>query len=68
MNYKEVCECLCYYDKRNPNCCSELEDKPDDCHCANCFYGRDKLARELLTLIRPKKKSKKKYSIYLWQP
>ena len=68
MNYKEVCGYLCNYDKRNPNYCPEFGDKSDDCYCDNCFYGRDKLARELLTFIRPKKKPKKKYSIYLWQP
>ena len=56
---KEVYENLCMSDPRNPN----FEDmygeddvdvipKPHrlSCMCDNCFYGRDKLAREILQL------------------
>ena len=49
-------ESLCYFDPRNPN----GNPVPDDddprgprelgCACDNCFYGRDKLAMEVIRL------------------
>ena len=55
MDIKKVYENLCWYDPRNPDYV-----KPDDndivsaprknCSCDNCFYGRDKLAMEILDL------------------
>ena len=48
---------LCYFDPRNPNG-NPLPDDDDDprqprelgCACDNCFYGRDKLAMEIIRL------------------
>jgi hypothetical protein len=49
----DVLENLCSYDKRNPNNVID-EDEPEEprtnCYCDNCFYGRDKLAEEILRL------------------
>lgn len=49
-------ESLCYFDKRNPNG-NPLPDDDDPreprelgCACDNCFYGRDKLAVEVIRL------------------
>lgn len=52
MDIKEVCEKLCYYDKRNPdNMVLDSGKKPRvDCYCDNCFYGRDQLALEIIAL------------------
>jgi len=57
MTRQEVLECLCCYDKRNPNY-SDFEylgeDTPEprkDCYCDNCFRGKDRLALELLKYI-----------------
>jgi len=56
----EILNALCYYDERSPS-----YTKPDqwdidngyttpprlrDCSCDNCFYGRDKLALEIIKL------------------
>jgi len=54
---------LCYYDRRNPDSCIGLEYGMDqeeidatgdfakpNCGCDNCFYGRVKLAEEILKL------------------
>lgn len=54
---------LCIYDQRNPNFSISEEygyDKEEidstgnfakpNCHCDNCFYGRHKLAEEILKL------------------
>ena len=39
---------LCWYDRRNPNYCEEIEDPPaprqEGCGCDPCFYGKDRLA------------------------
>jgi hypothetical protein len=61
MTIKEISENLCYYDKRNPDCAVDDEDieahkksllkKNKTCSCDNCFYGRTKLAEELLEII-----------------
>ena len=66
MDKKEILENLCYYDKRNPNCTADDETISDHksslerdskkrgyevkCACDNCFYGRTKLANELLRI------------------
>ncbi len=56
MDAREVAENLCYYDKRNPggafvNDPGEYAEKPAGlCYCDNCFYGRDKLAKEIIKL------------------
>lgn len=59
MDLKDVCDKLCYYDDRSPEyadmleCYDEIDVKPEprkDCYCDNCFYGRDKLALEILRL------------------
>lgn len=47
MTELEIKENLCWFDPRNPNY-PEGEERRDDCHCDNCFYGRDKLANEIL--------------------
>ena len=55
MTRDEILENLCAYDLRNPY---GVSPDPDDyreprgnCHCDNCFYGRDKLAVALLDLM-----------------
>jgi hypothetical protein len=64
MTTEEILQSLCYYDKRNPDCTADDEDIEDHktqllrvskklgynktCSCDNCFYGRTKLAEELL--------------------
>jgi hypothetical protein len=60
MEEKEILENLCYYDKRNPDSTIDDEDieayqksllkKNKTCSCDNCFYGRTKLANELLKI------------------
>lgn len=56
MELNEIYEKLCYYDERNPDSVAlELEvheRKPprENCFCDNCFYGRDRLALEILRL------------------
>ena len=40
-------EYLCWYDPRHPDFTGE-EDKPENCCCDNCFYGKHKLADALL--------------------
>ena len=70
MTTEEILESLCYYDKRNPDCTADEEDIADHkaqllrlskklgynktCNCDNCFYGRTKLAEELLKVISTK--------------
>lgn len=47
---------LCYHDPRNPHYTElGLEDerespRPKGCACDNCFYGRDRLAVEVIRL------------------
>jgi len=64
MTKEEILQSLCYYDKRNPDCTADDEEIQDHktqllkaskklgynkgCSCDNCFYGRTKLAEELL--------------------
>jgi hypothetical protein len=55
MTLEEVYEKLCVYDKRSPYwadlCDPETDQKRrDECFCDNCFYGRDRLALEILRL------------------
>ena len=71
MELQEILENLCYYDKRNPDCTLDDEDIKDHeemlrrqekklgykkgCSCDNCFYGRTKLAEELIKYHNQKK-------------
>jgi hypothetical protein len=54
MSDQEIKINLCYYDPENPNSnldAYEDEDRPkprNECCCDNCFYGRDKLAMQLI--------------------
>jgi hypothetical protein len=56
MPLDEVFANLCTKDARNPvyyDIYGDDEDKPiprDSCSCDNCFYGRDKLAMEIIRL------------------
>jgi len=50
MNETEILSNLCYHDPRNPDYTDDDDDKPENCYCDNCFYGRDKLAKEILRL------------------
>ena len=56
LTLEEIKGNLCYYDAENPNnnldCYYDEEERPkprENCHCDNCFYGRDKLARYILS-------------------
>ena len=64
MTEQEIKEELCYYDTRNPDNVAiygmteeEIkeegygEHKKENCSCDNCFYGRTKLAEELLKYV-----------------
>ena len=64
MNRKEILTNLCYYDLRNPigviDDIGAVEDIKEynygnyaqkDCYCDACFYGRTKLAEELLKYV-----------------
>lgn len=53
MELAEILSNLCYYDKRNPDCDTEDENHVSGqgkCYCDNCFYGRTKMAEEILRL------------------
>lgn len=52
MTADEIYKNLCIYDERYPlhNDLDLDNVKPDDCHCDNCFYGRNKLALHALKL------------------
>lgn len=55
MNQDEILLNLCWYDSRNPDYIEPFDDDDlrqprDNCFCDNCFYGRDKLALEILRL------------------
>ena len=66
MTEQEIKGELCYYDLRNPDGVNayglldaeEIKEegygnhKKDDCSCDNCFYGRTKMAEELLKVIK----------------
>ncbi len=51
----DVLQSLCIWDTRNPNSQPRDEDDPaprePGCACENCFYGRDRLAIELLRSV-----------------
>jgi hypothetical protein len=56
MTKEEILGKLCYYDSRNPENQIDDDDVPlpkarEGCYCDNCFYGRTKLADELLKYI-----------------
>lgn len=54
MKTEDIYSNLCAYDPRNPNYYYDEEwdigykERPKNCSCDNCFYGRDRLANELL--------------------
>lgn len=59
MDNDTILESLCHNDPRNPmyediwiDYDKEEIPKPrqDNCYCDNCFYGKDKLAMEILRL------------------
>jgi len=53
MTLEEVKSRLCFYDPRNPYSLfdpCDPESQSRDCSCDNCFYGRAKLAEEILML------------------
>lgn len=71
MTIEEIKSKLCYYDRRNPDFSIIEENGYDkeyidatgdfarkDCYCDNCFYGRAKLAEELLLQISKLKEIK----------
>lgn len=55
LTIEEIKRNLCYYDPENPHNnlgLYEEDERPtprDNCYCDNCFYGRDKLARYILS-------------------
>lgn len=60
MSITEIYESLCHYDKRNPSGTQDDDEVADHkqsllkdkrCFCDNCFYGRTKLAEELLKYL-----------------
>lgn len=61
MTIEEIKLNLCYNDERNPDyndlhsddCEEEEHVRQDNCFCDNCFYGRTKLANELLLILQP---------------
>lgn len=51
MNQKEILLSLCYHDERNPlNTGDAKPPRQETCLCDNCYYGKDKLAMEILRL------------------
>ena len=58
LTVESVYESLCSYDSRNPlyedlaySFEGDEKSKPrDGCLCDNCFYGRDRLAMEVIRL------------------
>lgn len=67
MDKQEILSNLCYYDKRNPDSSQDDEEiadhkknleKKNVCYCDNCFYGRTKLANELLNTLELLNKNK----------
>ena len=58
MNLTYIKTNLCSYDPQNPNNCIDdwcrengRQPAENGCGCDNCFYGRDKLARQCLALL-----------------
>ena len=68
MSDQEIKINLCYYDPENPNSnldAYEDEDRPqprNECGCDNCFYGRDKLAMQLIEAKRERDEAQDKYA------
>jgi len=56
MKEETIFENLCIYDERNPNYYQGGFDEDEkrkpriNCNCDNCFYGKDKLALEIIKL------------------
>ena len=57
MEMNEILRNLCSYDKRHPlykdlylDDWVDIREPRNNCFCDNCFYGRDKLALEILRL------------------
>ncbi len=52
MKLSELYKNLCRHDTRNPHYDAEYDSdfvaRSNDCHCDNCFYGRDKLAMSMI--------------------
>ena len=61
MDKQDRFKSLCVFDPRNLFNCIDEDDSPRDserkdvCYCDNCFYGRDKLANEILRLMEKNK-------------
>lgn len=57
MNVKELAiKNLCWYDPRHPDYDKEFSEENNlpnkiKCSCDNCFYGRTRLAVEILNLL-----------------
>jgi hypothetical protein len=71
MSEQEIKTNLCYNDPENPNSnldAYEDEDRPqpraEGCCCDNCFYGRDKLAMQLLKAKRERDEARKELEEY----
>jgi len=59
MDEHEIFSNLCIADPRNPEYIDAYGWQDDEiptprinCHCDNCFYGRDRLALEIIRLTR----------------
>ena len=64
MKREEILRYLCYYDLRNPIgviediSLEEIQEEgytnkaKENCSCCACFYGRSKLAEELLKYVK----------------
>jgi len=52
MTLNEIKSMLCFYDPRNTdyNPYNNVLEKHNDCSCDNCYYGRTKLAEEIIML------------------
>lgn len=58
LTLEEIYNYLCWHDKRHPLYMAmimpheeEIQQPRINCLCDNCFYGRDKLAMEILRLL-----------------
>lgn len=56
----EILSNLCSYDERNPigvysytsqEDVNDIKEPRDDCSCDSCFYGKDRLALEIIRLV-----------------
>lgn len=54
MEKEEVYQRLCVYDPRHPDYYEDMKEyspeNPTNCFCDNCFYGRSKLAQQIIEL------------------